>query len=229
MSTLAEVGTLKPRRTSISRIVRILLWLMLAVLILLAGAIGYAYYVAHSALPQLDGRLQISGLTAPVTVTRDSHGVPTIDAASLEDLFFAQGYVTAQDRLWQMDIMRRAAAGELSEIIGADTLAMDREQRILGLRVAAEASLKNISPRDRAYFDAYTRGVNTFLDTHRDRLSLEFRMLKYQPRPWSVTDSLLVGARMVQDLNHYRNPPSLTREKILAKLGPQLTADLYVY
>src|SRR6202795_2802367 len=228
MSTLAEVGTPKSPRTSISRIVRILLWLVLAVLILLVGAVGYAYYVAHSALPQLDGRLQISGLAAPVTVTRDSHGVPTIEAANLEDLFFAQGYVTAQDRLWQMDIMRRAAAGELSEVIGEDTVKMDREQRILGLRIAAEAAEKNISARDRAYFDAYARGVNAFLESHRDRLSLEFRLLKYTPRPWTVTDSLLVGARMVQDLNHYSYERALTREKVLAKLGPQLTADLYV-
>ena len=66
------------------------------------------------------------------------------------------------------------------------------------------------------------------IESHRDRLALEFRLLKYTPRPWTVTDSLLVGARMVQDLNHYRNPPALTREKILAKLGPELTADLYV-
>src|ERR1700687_3092270 len=100
MSTLAEISLPKSRRTSISRI---LLWLLLAVLILLAAAVGYAYYVARSALPQLDGRLQASGLEAPVTVTRDRHGVPTIDAATLGDLFFAQGYVTAQDRLWQID------------------------------------------------------------------------------------------------------------------------------
>src|SRR6202163_3032184 len=177
MSTLAEVGTLKPRRTSISRIVRILLWLMLAVLILLAGAIGYAYYVAHSALPQLDGRLQISGLTAPVTVTRDSHGVPTIDAASLEDLFFAQGYVTAQDRLWQMDVMRRFGGGELSEILGEDLLKVDREQRILGLRAAAIKSLQMASPRERGFFEAYARGVNAYIGTHAHTLPIEFRIL----------------------------------------------------
>ena len=70
--------------------------------------------------------------------------------------------------------------------------------------------------------------MNAFLESHRDRLSLEFRLMKYPPRPWTVTDSLLVGARMVQDLNHYSHPPPLTREKILAKLGPELTADLYV-
>ena len=147
---------------------------------------------------------------------------------SLDDLFFAQGYVTAQDRLWQMDAMRRAAAGELSEILGHDLVKMDREQRILGLRARRSNAEKLMSARDRRYFEAYARGVNAFADSHRDRLSLEFRLLKYSPRPWTVNDSLLVGARMVQDLNHYSYARALTREKILAKLGPELTADLYV-
>lgn len=198
------------------------------VLVAIIAVIWWLYWIARSPLPQLDGSVAVPGLSAKVRVIRDGHGVPTIEASTLEDLFFAQGYVTAQDRLWQMDMMRRAAAGELSEVIGDATLKMDREQRILGLRPAAESAEKNIPAKDLPYFDAYARGVNAFLESHRDRLSLEFRLMKYQPRPWTVTDSLLVGARMVQDLNHYSNPPALTREKILAKLGPELTADLYV-
>src|ERR1017187_6262391 len=199
----------------------------LLVLALIAG-VWWLYWMARLPLPQLDGSVTVSGISSKIRVVRDHQGVPTIEAATLEDLFFSQGYVTAQDRFWQMDIMRRAAAGELSEVLGEDTVKMDREQRILGLRIAAEAAEKNISARDRAYFDAYTRGVNAFLESHRDRLSLEFRLLKYTPRLWSVTDSLLVGARMVQDLNHYSYARALVREKILAKLGPKLTADLYV-
>jgi penicillin G amidase len=214
-----------PRRRPALRI------LYYGVCLLLAAAIAliwWLYWIAHSALPQLDGSIQVPGISSKVQVVRDAQGVPTIEATTLEDLFFAQGYVTAQDRLWQMDMMRRAAAGELSEVIGEPTVKLDREQRILGLRQAAEAAEKNISPRERPYFDAYAGGVNAFVESHRDHLSLEFRLLKYQPRPWTVTDSLLVGARMVQDLNHYQNPPSLTRERILAKLGSDLTADLYV-
>src|SRR5580698_4745928 len=209
-------------------VVRAFYYVSCVLLVALIAAIWWLYAIMRSPLPQLDGSISVPGISSKVRVIRDEHGVPTIEAASLEDLFFAQGYVTAQDRLWQMDMMRRAAAGELSEIIGDDTVKMDREERILGLRLAAEAAEKNISARDRAYFDAYTRGVNAFLESHRDRLSLEFRLMKYTPRPWTVTDSLLVGARMVQDLNHYSNPPALTREKVLAKLGPELTADLYV-
>ncbi len=207
---------------------RILYYAVCVLLVALIAAVWWLYSIARSPLPQLDGSIAVPGISSKVRVVRDERGVPTIEAATLEDLFFAQGYVTAQDRLWQMDIMRRAAAGELSEVIGEDTVKMDREQRILGLRIAAEAAEKNISARDRAYFDAYARGVNAFLDSHRDRLSLEFRLLKYTPRPWTVTDSLLVGARMVQDLNHYSYERALTREKVLAKLGPQLTEDLYV-
>jgi penicillin G amidase len=228
MSTLAEVGTFKSRSRSIYRIVRILLWLVLAALILVAGTLGYAYYVAHLALPQLDGRLQISGLEAPVTVTRDSHGVPTIEAANLEDLFFAQGYVTAQDRLWQMDIMRRFGSGQLSEILGEDLLKVDREQRILGLRATAIKSLQTASPRDRSFFEAYARGVNAYMGPRAHKLPIEFRILGYRPTPWLPEDSVVIANDMVKDLNYRYFFDALAREKIQAKLGPELTADLYV-
>jgi penicillin amidase len=225
-ASLPQVPDSSVRRPSPA--LRILYYVTCALLVVLIATIWWLYWIAHSAVPQMDGKVSVPGISSKVRVVRDAHGVPTIEAATLEDLFFAQGYVTAQERLWQMDMMRRAAGGELSEVIGEDTIKMDREERILGLRLAAQAAEKNITARDRVYFDAYTRGVNAFIDSHRNRLSLEFRLLKYAPRPWTVTDSLLIGARMVQDLNHSSNPPALTREKILAKLGPELTADLYV-
>jgi penicillin G amidase len=225
MSTLAEISPPKSRRSSVSRIA---LWLLLAVLAILAAVLGYAYYVAHAALPQLDGRLQISGLSAAVTVTRDSHGVPTIDAANLEDLFFAQGYVTAQDRLWQMDVMRRYGGGELSEILGEGLLKLDREQKILGLRAAAKKTLEMASPRDRSFYESYARGVNAYITTHGNQLPIEFRILHYAPKPWLVEDSAVIANSMVKDLNYHYFFDALDREKILAKLGPDLTADLYV-
>jgi penicillin G amidase len=225
MSTLAEISPPKSRRSPVGRILR---WLVLIVFVILAGVVGYGYYVAHSALPQLDGRLQVSGLSAPVTVTRDRQGVPTIEAASLEDLFFAQGYVTAQDRLWQMDLMRRFGSGELSEVLGEDTLKLDREQRILGLRAAAKKSIEMAGPRDRSFFDAYARGVNAFILAHGNRLPIEFRILHYGPKPWTAEDSVVIANSMVKDLNYHYFYDALSREKILAKLGPELTADLYV-
>ncbi len=225
MSTMAEVSVPRSRR---SPVLRFLLWFLLIVLVVAATGAAYLYHVAHAALPQLDGRLQVAGLGAPVTVTRDGHGVPTIEAANLEDLFFAQGYVTAQDRLWQMDIIRRAGSGELSEIIGPDTLQRDREQRILGLREAAKKSLALLSVRDRSFFEAYARGVNAYIDAHAQHLPIEFYLLHYRPKPWTPVDSLVIGSQMVKDLNYHYFYEALAREKILAKLGPELTADLYV-
>ncbi len=208
------------------------MWRVLAIILgvlslAVAGAAFWAYSIVRSALPLLDGRLQVAGLSAPVNVTRDAHGVPTIDAASLQDLFFAQGYVTAQDRLWQMDTMSRFAAGDLAEILGPDLLEHDRAQRILGLRAAARKTIEVASPQTHAHFEAYARGVNAYIESHRDRLPLEFRILHYAPRPWTPEDSMLVAAQMVKDLSMSPRD-ALTREKILAKLGPELTADLYV-
>jgi len=224
MSTLTVTGVPVSRRSTGRRV---LLGLLL-ILMLVAGAAAYAYLLARSALPQLDGRLQVKGLSAAVKVTRDSHGVPAIEAATLEDLFLVQGYVTAQDRLWQMDVMRRFAAGELSEILGEDTLKIDREHRILGLRAAARKSLQMASPRDHSYFEAYARGVNAFIETHGSGLPIEFRILNYRPKPWQPEDSIVIANQMVKDLNYFSFGDMLVREKILAKLGPELTADLYV-
>lgn len=225
MSSVAEIPTPTTRRSPGPRLV---LWLLLLIVLILAGICGYAFYVTHSALPQLDGDLRVSGLSAPVTVTRESHGVPAIDAATLEDLFFAQGYVTAQDRLWQMDIVRRAGSGELSEILGDETLKFDREQRILGLRAAAERSLAILPARDQAFFNAYARGVNAYIEEHSKHLPIEFRILGYAPKPWTPEDSLVIANQMVKDLNYHYFYDALAREKILAKLGPELTNDLYV-
>ena len=200
-------------------------------LLALAGIIAvlaYLYSTAHAALPQLDGMVKVPGLAVKVTVTRDEHGVPTIDAASLEDVFFAQGYVTAQDRLWQMDAMRRFAAGELSEILGPSQIAHDREQRILGLREAARRSVEQTSARDRQFLEAYARGVNAYMQARARHLPIEFRILDYTPKPWTVEDSMLMGVNMVKDLNHGYYRAALEKEKILAKLGPELTSDLYL-
>jgi penicillin amidase len=207
-------------------------WRLLAVLfgvllLVLFCAAGWFYWTAKAALPQLDGTVKVAGLSAPVTVMRDGQGVPTLDAKALADLFFAQGYVTAQDRLWQMDVLRRYAAGDVAEIAGPDALDHDRQQRILGLRVAAQKAWEVASPEDRSNFEAYARGVNAFIDSHRGRLPLEFHFMGYAPRRWRPVDSMLIAAQMVEELSTSPRDP-LTREKILAKLGPEQTADLYV-
>ncbi len=170
-------------------------------LLITAVAVLWLFAIARSALPDLDGPIPVAGISAPVSVNRDSHGVPTIEAATLDDLFFAQGYITAQDRLFQMDLMRRAAAGELSEIVGEVALKHDRQQRILGIRATAEKGLLSATPEDREQFAAYARGVNAYIRTHRDRLPLEFRVLRYSPHPWTEKDSLMIAYQMVETLS----------------------------
>src|SRR6266567_1555486 len=112
------------------RVLRTLAVVGLALLAILLAGIAWFLTVARSALPQMDGPLPVAGISAPVSIIRDGHGIPTIEAATLDDLFFAQGYVAAQDRLFQMDLMRRAAVGELAEIVGEIALERSEERRV---------------------------------------------------------------------------------------------------
>jgi penicillin G amidase len=141
-------------------------------------------------------------------VARDSLGVPHITAGQWEDAIFLQGYATAQDRLWQMDVLRRLAAGELSELLGPAALELDREARGLRIRRIAEEHARSLPPADRAIFAAYARGVNYFIETHRNALPLEFTLLRYDPRPWSIVDSMLCALQM------YRSLTSTWREEL---------------
>ena len=129
---------------------RVVIALLVLLLIAFLAFDFWFYRAVRAALPKEDGTIQLAGLTQPVMVTRDSLGVPTITATNLDDLFFAQGYVTAQERLWQMDMTRRFASGDLAVILGPDFVATDREQRILGLRQAAEKAVAHGSDSTRA-------------------------------------------------------------------------------
>ncbi len=158
---------------------------------------------------------------------RDAHGVPHIDAAGQDDLFVAQGYVTAQDRLWQMDLYRRNANGELAEVLGSALTNRDISQRVFGFRKTAHRIYDNLPADDRRRLDDYAHGVNLFIDGHQDSLPVEFRLLKYKPRPWSGADSVSIGMMMVDMLDTHWDV-KLSREKIAAKLNnPKLEADLY--
>ncbi len=215
------------RRSLPHRLARRLAALLAVLVVAVVGAAGWFYYAATASLPQLNGKLEVAGLSTQVTVVRDAQGVPHIAASSLEDLFFAQGLVTAQDRLWQMDMTRRYAAGEVSEVLGDDFLRHDREQRILQIRNAAQRAAGALPAGESSLIEAYARGVNALMELQRERLPIEFRILRYQPRPWTVEDSLLVGAHMSKMLNYYQVGTEIGREKILARIGPELTADLY--
>ncbi|HYK35775.1 penicillin acylase family protein [Alloacidobacterium sp.] len=204
-------------------------FIILLIIALAAGVLAGAWWLRHAmrdSLPQLDGDLRLPGLSAAVTVRRDQHGVPHMEAATLDDLFEAQGYVTAQDRLWQMDMARRSAAGELAELLGKKLVEHDRVQRVLQMRATAERMTASLSERDRRFFEDYARGVNAYIDSHGEHLPAEFRLLMYRPKPWQPVDSVLIGLSMVQTLDeHWQD--KLGREKIEVRLGPTLAADLY--
>ncbi len=205
---------------------RVLLWVLaLIVLILLVTALWSRWRV-RAALPQLDGTAQVRGLAAPVDVLRDARGVPHLRAQSLDDLYFAQGYVTAQDRLWQMDLSRRLAEGELAEIFGRKLIERDVESRKLGFRLAAERSVDDLPPDVRHLLSSYAQGVNAFIESHRDRLPIEFVILGYKPRPWREYDSIAVALNMAKMLNTSW-PADLEREQVRARLSPELYADLF--
>jgi penicillin amidase len=210
---------------------RILLWCTGTLLVLLLLAVGglvlWLRSATVAALPLLDGDAHLAGLSAPVTVRRDAHGVPHIDAATQDDLFVAQGYVTAQDRLWQMDAFRRNSEGELAEVMGSALVKHDETQRVLGIRRAAERIYEHLSGQDKTCIDDYARGVNLFIAGHQDSLPVEFRLLRYKPKPWTGVDTLSVGLMMVQTLDTHA-AAKLGRSHVAARLhNPKLEADLY--
>ncbi|MEN8691653.1 MAG: penicillin acylase family protein [Desulfobacterales bacterium] len=162
----------------------------------LLGLIGFAVLAAAVTLfwfqrtvsvsqPQVSGAITVTGIRDPVEIVRDVHGIPHIYAQSEPDLFFAMGYAMAQDRLWQMEFYRRVGTGRLAEILGKEALEADRHFRTL-----AAAGKRRRLPDEAGFLtDAFTAGINAYLERHRDRLPLEFKLLGYQPEPWQADDA----------------------------------------
>ena len=199
-----------PRPVRASLLLRVL---NLSIAVLLIALLAAAYWYAWRPLPQTSGEIS-APISAEGRIARDARGVPHIQAASWQDAIFLQGYAMAQDRLWQMDGLRRRAAGELAEIVGQAAVESDQEARRMNLRRIAETQARALKPPERAVLAAFARGVNYFIETHRDRLPLEFTLLRYDPRPWSPSDSLLAGLEMYRTLsNSWRN--ELLKQKML--------------
>lgn len=196
------------------------------VLILLLGVVG-GYVYARRSLPVVTGELTLPGLKAPVTVYRDERGVPHIEASSEHDLYMAQGYVTAQDRLFQMDLSRRAASGRLSEIVGEKALETDKLFRAIGLRRAAEESVKAYSPWVLELMDAYSAGVNAYMQeaTASGKLPVEFALLGYKPEPWTPADGASIGKYMGDHLSR-RMGDEVFMYELRRKVGPEWADQL---
>jgi penicillin amidase len=212
---------------------------MLVLLSIAAGA-GGAYYftsylpnrVAVRSFPQVDGQIQVGGLEAPVDVYRDAWGIPHIYAGSLHDLFFAQGFVHAQDRFWQMDAWRHIGSGRLSEMFGGGQLETDAFLRTLGWKQTAEAEWDQLGPDEQAILLAYTDGVNAYLKDHDGlALSLEYAFLEllnpaYTIEPWKPLHSLTWGKAMAWDLRSNLGE-EIERAILLKTLTPQQIEELF--
>ncbi len=195
------------------RATRLLRLLNLSIAVLLIAVLAAVYWKGWRALPEVSGQIA-APISAEAWIARDALGVPHIQAASWEDAIFLEGYAMAQDRLWQMDGMRRRASGELAEIAGPLAVESDQEARRMNLRRIAEVQEHSLQPAERALFAAFARGINEFIQTHRGRLPVEFALLRYDPRPWSVRDSLLAGLEMYRTLtNSWRS--ELLKQKMI--------------
>jgi len=202
---------------------RIVGW-TLTVLVTAVG--GVAWWLLIRPLPQVDGTAALPGLQHEVTVERDLWGIPHVRAGSLPDMVEAQGYVMAQDRLFQMDLLRRVARGQLSEIVGAAAIPLDKQFRLLRFGPAAERDVTLLDEESRTAMEAYARGVNKFIEQHQNKLPVEFTLLKYKPQPWQPSDSLAIAGYMYQTLTNQWED-EIDRAQVTARAGAIRAKELY--
>jgi len=179
------------------------LFCLLLATFVLSGALTFVSTSRMAAAQADAAQLKVAGLKEKVTVRRDERGIPYIEAANEHDLYFAEGYVVAGDRLWQMDLLRRSARGELAEIFGRAALDEDKRRRTYGFAQASEQIAANVTGESKASLDALVAGVNAFIASRDERtLPVEFRILKYKPRPWTAADSVAIGLLMHESLSN---------------------------
>jgi penicillin amidase len=209
------------------RLLKVLKFLLLAILVLVVLGLGFGYWKIRRSFPREGGTVAIaqSGLAGPVEVMRDRWGVPHLYAQNERDLFFAQGWVHAQDRLWQMQFSRTVGSGRIAELVGAAALPADRYLRSIGLRRAAERDFAILSPETRGFLQAYADGVNAYLKANPGRLPVEFTVFRIHPEPWTPVDSLTWSRVLSLNLS-LNSALELERMRIAAKLGPQAVDEL---
>src|SRR5581483_559493 len=171
---------------------------------------------ATAVLAQLEGEIKIPGLKEPVEVLRDRWGIPHLYARNADDLFFAQGFVAAQDRLFQIDLWRRIGVGETAAVVGKQGLEADRFARLLKYRGDLEAEWASYSPDARQIATAFTRGINAYIDHLGDRLPVEFQLLGIKPAKWQPEDCLGRMSGIIMTRN-FQN--ELARAELVATIG----------
>jgi penicillin G amidase len=198
---------------------------LLVVLILLFGAFGWILRAARGGLPKTSGTIT-TGVGSIVEIYRDDYGVPHIIAENREDLFFAQGYAQAQDRLWQMDMSRRGVGGKLSAILGEEFTDTDLFTLTVGFYRAAEKNYRLLDPSAMALLDAYSSGVNAYIEENRRRLPPEFTLLGYRPEPWEPLDSLAIAVYMSWYLGSNMQT-ELFHSALIGRVGYELAAEIF--
>ncbi|MGW1324237.1 penicillin acylase family protein [Streptomyces antibioticus] len=233
-NTTASTGD-KPGKSGRKKGRKARLIVLVLVLALIGGLAFGAYWsisTVRASFPQTTGSITLDGLSGPVDVKRDGHGIPQIYASSDEDLFMAQGFVQAQDRFYEMDVRRHLTSGRLSEMFGADQIDNDEFLRTLGWeRVAKEEYDKKLSPSTKKYLQAYAKGVNAYLaGKDADEISLEYAALgfvnDYEPAEWTPVDSVSWLKAMAWDLRGNMQD-EIDRALMTSRLGPQQIEDLY--
>ncbi len=208
------------------RLIRIVLIILGVVILLVVIASVGAYYVTRQPFPETDGFLTVPGLKEEVHIFRDEYGIPNIYANNQDDLFFAQGYVHAQDRFWQMELWRHMGQGRLSEIAGAATIDVDKSIRTIGFNRMAETAVAYYQEEQPDYMnilEAYSAGVNAYINKHPDDLSLHFDILglvnePWEIEPWTPVNTVSWGIVMSYDLGGNMNA-EITRAKLIQNLG----------
>jgi penicillin G amidase len=207
----------------------VLRWLaiVVAALALLAlGTVGSVYWLGKRAEPRYAGEVALPGLAAPVALRFGPHAVPTIEAESVDDALFAQGYIVAAERMWQMDILRRLAGGRLAEVFGDGALPVDRFYRTMGLPEAARQAYAALEPEYRRLLDRYADGVNAYLHEAAGRPPLEYLIAGVEPARWEPTDSLVIGEYMAW-INSVNLREELTFLALARRLGTARAAELF--
>jgi len=199
---------------------------LLVLVALICGFVLYAYWrMVQRPTPKSSGRVQVAGLGERVEILLDKHGIPHVYAENEADLFYAQGYMHARDRLWQMEQNRRIARGTMSEVFGDSALEVDRFSRIVGFRRAAQVEAAQVDSATLAILAAYVAGVNAYMDANAGRLGAEFNLLRFVPERWQVEDVIAHHKLLAWSLSvNWEN--ELSRLQLLATLGPMRAAEL---
>lgn len=220
---------MSPSRSLWKMVKRVVIVVLCLVALLLAGGFVWYQFAARAPIPKIDGELAAKGLRDRVEIIRDGHGVPHIYAKNMHDVFFAQGYVQAQDRWWQMEFFRKTCGGRIEELTGkkAALVSSDIYLRSLGLYRVCRREYEGYSPAERAPLDAFAAGVNAYISGREPRaLSINYALLgltgvKFKVDPWTPIDTLVFSKLMAWDLG-LRRDAEMLRTRLYEKLEPKM-------